>query len=155
MLKTGTKAPDFSLENKDHQKLSLSQFKGKWVVLYFYPRDNTPGCTQEACEFSVNITDFESLQAVVIGISPDSSESHRKFAEKNDLKVILLSDQDHKVIESYGCWRLKKMYGKESMGVVRSTYLIDPDGKIAALWENVKVKNHAGEVRDKLEELIH
>lgn len=155
MLKTGTKAPDFVLENKDHQKISLNQFKGKWIVLYFYPRDNTPGCTQEACDFSISIADFESLKAEVIGISPDSPESHSKFADKYDLKVILLSDPDHKVIEGYGCWGLKKMYGKESMGVVRSTYLIDPEGKIAASWEKVNVKSHIDEVRNKLKELIH
>ena len=153
MLKSGDKAFIFKLPDKENNLISLDAFKGKWVVLYFYPKDNTPGCTTEACDFSVNITDFEKLDAVVIGISPDSPASHAKFIDKYSLKVMLLSDVDHKVIEKYGAWQLKKFLGKEYMGVVRSTYLIDPAGIIAAVWENVSVKGHINEVSDKLKNL--
>ena len=154
MLKPDDKAPSFKLPDKDINLISLDNFMGKWVVLYFYPKDNTPGCTTEACDFSVNITDFEKLDAVVIGISPDTPDSHKKFINKYSLKVLLLSDVEHKVIEEYGAWQLKKNYGKEYMGVVRSTYIIDPKGKIAYLWKQVSVKDHVTEVGEKLKNLM-
>ena len=123
------------------------------MVLYFYPKDNTPGCTREAQDFTENLEEFEKLNAVVIGISPDSVESHKKFRKKKNLKVILLSDSEHKVIESYDAWKLKKTRGREYYGVVRTTYLIDPEGKIAYVWKNVRVKGHVDAVKKKLEEL--
>lgn len=153
MLKIGDIAPTFSLPDKDNNKVSLSDYKGKWVILYFYPKDNTPGCTTEACDFSVNINDFQNLNADIIGISADSPESHEKFIQKYSLKVILLSDENHEVMEKYGAWQLKKMIGIEHMGVIRSTFIIDPEGKIAALWNGVSVKGHIKEVQEKLQEL--
>ncbi|MCG3257264.1 MAG: peroxiredoxin [Candidatus Heimdallarchaeota archaeon] len=153
MLNEGEKAPLFCLPNDKSEKICLDQFKDKWVVIYFYPRDNTPGCTTEACDFSANITDFVDIDAVVIGISPDSPERHAKFIAKHDLKHILLSDEDHKVLELYDTWRKKLMYGKELFGVIRSTYLINPQGVIAKVWPKVKVKGHVIEVREVLKSL--
>lgn len=153
MLNEGEKAPLFCLPNDKSEKICLDQFKDKWVIIYFYPRDNTPGCTTEACDFSANITDFVDIDAVVIGISPDSPERHAKFIAKHDLKHILLSDEDHKVLELYDTWRKKLMYGKELFGVIRSTYLINPQGVIAKVWPKVKVKGHVIEVREVLKSL--
>ena len=153
MLNEGEKAPPFCLPNDKNENICLDQFKDKWVVIYFYPRDNTPGCTTEACDFSANITDFVDIDAVVIGISPDSPERHAKFIAKHDLKHILLSDEDHKVLELYDAWRKKLLYGKELFGVIRSTYLINPQGVIAKVWPKVKVKGHVNEVRDVLKSL--
>lgn len=150
MLNEGEKAPLFCLPNDKNENICLEQFKDKWVVIYFYPRDNTPGCTTEACDFSANITDFVNIDAVVIGISPDSPERHAKFIVKHDLKHILLSDEDHKVLELYEAWRKKLMYGKELFGVIRSTYLISPQGVIAKVWPKVKVKGHVNDVREVL-----
>ena len=152
-LKTGRKAPAFTLEDQQGKKVKLSDFNGQWVVLYFYPKDNTSGCTTEACNFSDNILTFEDLNTIVLGVSPDSVKSHEKFAAKYDLKISLLSDPDHKVLEKYGVWQKKKMYGREYYGVVRSTFLIDPDGKIAHIWEKVKVAGHVNEVLKKYAEL--
>jgi peroxiredoxin Q/BCP len=149
----GTKAPAFTLPNQDGHKVKLTGLNKRWVVLYFYPKDDTPGCTTEACDFTSGIKAFEKLNATVLGVSPDSEESHRKFIKKHSLKIDLLSDPDKKVLEKYGAWGVKKMYGKESMGVIRSTYLIDPGGKIAYAWPNVKAKGHAEKVREKLAEL--
>ena len=154
MLKIGDTAPLFSLPDKDNKAISLLNYKGKWIVLYFYPKDNTPGCTTEACDFSINISDFQNLNAIIIGISPDSPESHKKFIEKYSLKVTLLSDPKHEVLEKYGVWQLKKNYGKEYMGVLRSTFIINPEGKIKALWYGVSVKNHIKEVQEKLKGLL-
>nr|MBN2278599.1 thioredoxin-dependent thiol peroxidase [candidate division Zixibacteria bacterium] len=151
--KTGTKAPAFTLPDQDDNKIKLSDYNGRWVVLYFYPKDNTPGCTTEACEFTGGLKDFENLEAVVLGVSPDSTESHRKFIAKQNLKITLLSDPDRKVLEKYGAYGTKKMYGKEVKGVIRSTFLIDPDGKIAQSWTGVKAAGHAEKVREKLTEL--
>jgi peroxiredoxin Q/BCP len=153
MLNTNDTAPEFSLFDKDEKNISISDYKDKWVILYFYPKDNTPGCTTEACDFSVNITDFQNLNAEVIGISPDNPESHKKFIEKYKLKITLLSDPKHEILEKYNVWQLKKMYGKEYMGVLRSTFIINPEGKIKALWYGVSVKNHIKEVQEKLKEL--
>ena len=153
MLNIDDVAPKFSLQDKDNKVISLSDYKDRWVILYFYPKDNTPGCTTEACDFSVNITDFKNLNAEVIGISPDSPESHKKFIEKYKLKITLLSDPKHEILEKYNVWQLKKMYGKEYMGVLRSTFIINPEGIIKALWYGVSVKNHIKEVQEKLKEL--
>jgi peroxiredoxin Q/BCP len=154
ILKTGDTAPDFSLHNQDGRPVSLKDKRGNWVVLYFYPKDNTSGCTQEAMDFSESVSQFRQLGAVILGISPDSETSHAKFAKKHDLSVELLSDPNHEVLEKYGFWRQKKMYGKEYMGVARSTVLIDPEGNVQKVWENVKVKNHVREVKESLSSLI-
>ena len=146
MLQTGIQAPDFTLFDKDGNAVSLSQFLGKRVVLYFYPRDNTPGCTRQACAFAGAYKEFEARDVVVIGISRDSVASHKKFAEKYELPFILLSDPDRQAIEAYGVWQEKKNYGKVSMGVVRSTYLIDVEGKIEAVMPNAKPDTNAAEI---------
>ena len=146
MLTVGTQAPDFTLFDKDGNAVSLSQFLGKRVVLYFYPRDNTPGCTRQACAFAGAYKKFEARDVVVIGISRDSVASHQKFAEKYELPFILLSDPDRQAIEAYGVWQEKKNYGKVSMGVVRSTYLIDAEGNIKAVMPNVKPDTNAAEI---------
>lgn len=151
MVEVGDKAPQFCLPDKDNNQVCLKDFKGRWLVLYFYPKDNTSGCTMEATYFTK--AQFEKLNSVILAVSPDSMESHCKFADKHGLKITLLSDPDHKVLESYGVWQKKKMYGKEFWGVVRSTFLIDPKGKIRYLWPKVKVAGHVEEVKDKLVEL--
>ena len=149
----GNKSPEVCLLAANGEMMDLKNYLGKWVVLYFYPRDNTPGCTKEATEFSAAMKDFHDLDAVIMGVSPDSVESHQKFANKHDLDINLLSDPDHSVLENFNAWVKKKMYGKEHMGVQRSTYLIDPDGKVAHVWPKVKVNGHVDEVKAKLEEL--
>ena len=146
MLQTGTKAPDFTLFDKDGNAVSLSDFLGKRVVLYFYPRDNTPGCTRQACAFAGAYKEFEARDVVVIGISRDSVTSHQKFAEKYELPFILLSDPDRVAIDAYGIWQEKKTCGKVSMGVVRATYLIDVDGNIEAVMPKVKPDTNAAEI---------
>ena len=153
-LKVGNTAPKFSLPDKDNKEVFLNDFKGKYVILYFYPKDNTPACTTEAIGFTGILPALQKLDAVVVGISPDSPESHTKFIEKKNLKVILLSDVDKKVIKEYGKWGLKKFRGQEYMGVIRSTFLIDPDGKIAHIWPKVSVKGHPEDVERILKELI-
>ena len=146
MLETGTKAPAFSLNDKDGNVVSLSDFMGKKVVLYFYPKDNTPGCTRQACAFAAAYEDFKTLDAVVIGVSKDSEASHRKFAEKYGLPFILLSDPELKAIQAYGVWQEKKNYGKVSMGVVRSTFIIDEKGLIEKVMPKVKPDTNAAEI---------
>ncbi len=153
MLNIGDKAPEFKLQSQEDRNVSLGHYEGKWIVLYFYPKDDTPGCTVEACNFTFNVKKFERLDAVILGVSPDSPESHRKFIAKKNLKIPLLSDPTHEVLEQYEAWGEKSMYGKKYMGVLRSTYLIDPEGKIAFIWKNVKVDDHIEAVRVKLEEL--
>ena len=150
MLQIGTQAPNFTLFDKDGNAVSLSDFWGKRVVLYFYPRDNTPGCTRQACAFAGAYKEFEARGVVVIGISRDSVASHQKFAAKYELPFILLSDPDRVAIEAYGVWQEKKNYGKVSMGVVRSTYLIDAEGKIEAVMPNVKPDTNAAEILEML-----
>jgi len=152
-LKIGDKAPEFCLPDAEKGQVCLKDHRGKWVVLYFYPKDNTKGCTMEALEFTVSEDDFNARGAVVIGVSPDSPESHTKFIEKHDLGITLLSDTEKEILTGYGVWQKKKMYGREYMGVVRSTYLIDPEGKIAHIWPKVKVAGHADAVMEKLVEL--
>ena len=146
MLETGTKAPDFTLNDKDGKVVSLSDFMGKKVVLYFYPKDNTPGCTRQACAFAAAYEDFKTLDAVVIGVSKDSEASHRKFAEKYGLPFILLSAPELKAIQAYGVWQEKKNYGKVSMGVVRSTFIIDEKGLIEKVMPKVKPDTNAAEI---------
>ncbi|MBP7735777.1 MAG: peroxiredoxin [Spirochaetes bacterium] len=152
-LTTGSTAPGFTLTDSDGTMISLENFRGSWVVLYFYPKDNTSGCTLEAVDFTSRAGEFKKLNAVILGISPDSEASHRKFIAKNDLGITLLSDSDRKVLKLYGVWQIKKLYGKESYGVVRSTFLIDPEGVIRGAWEKVKVKGHVDEVFERLKEL--
>ena len=146
MLEVGTKAPDFTLLDKDGKTVSLADFTGKRVVLYFYPRDNTPGCTRQACAFAQNFEDFRRQDIVVIGISKDSVASHLKFAQKYGLPFILLSDPELQAIQAYGVWQKKKLYGKVSMGVVRSTYIIDPQGLIEKVMPKVKPDTNAAEI---------
>jgi peroxiredoxin Q/BCP len=152
-VEAGDKAPAFTLPDQSGNKVKRSDFEGKWLVLYFYPKDDTPGCTTEACDFTDGLKSFEKLNASVLGVSRDSLESHKKFIAKYKLKVTLLSDPDHKVMEKYGAFGIKKMYGKEVEGVIRSTFLIDPKGKIAYAWRSVKATGHADKVREKLEQL--
>ena len=146
MLEAGTKAPDFTLRDKNGNLISLSDFQGRKVVLYFYPKDNTPGCTRQACAFAASYEGFKAGDVGVIGISRDSAASHLKFAQKHDLPFILLSDPDHAVIEAYGAWQEKKNYGKVSMGVVRSTFIIDEQGNIEKVMPKVKPDTNAQEV---------
>jgi len=153
MLKVGDKAPDFCLPNQDSEEICLRDFAGSWVVLYFYPKDNTPGCTTEALDFTALKSEFEKEGATILGVSPDSIKRHQNFITKKELQITLLSDEDKEVAQKYGVWQLKKMYGREYMGIVRSTFLIDPDGNIAEIWTKVKVKGHAQEVLEKLKEL--
>ncbi len=152
-MTAGSKAPTFALANQDDKIVKLDDCKGKWVVLYFYPKDDTPGCTVEACDFTDQHKAFERLEAVVFGCSMDSTESHRKFIAKHKLKIDLLSDPDHAVMDQYGAWGEKSNYGKTYMGIVRSTAIIDPRGKIAHHWPTVRSAGHAEAVQDKLKEL--
>lgn len=146
MLEIGTKAPDFTLPDKDGNTVSLTDFAGKKVVLYFYPKDNTPGCARQACSFAGAYQEFQRINAVVIGISKDSVASHKKFAEKYDLPFILLSDPELTAIQAYGVWQEKKLYGKVSMGVVRSTFVIDENGIIEKVMPKVKPDTNAAEI---------
>ena len=146
MLETGMKAPDFSLLDKEGNTVRLSDFQGKKVVLYFYPKDNTPGCTRQACAFAASYEQFKAQDATVIGISKDSVASHLKFAQKYDLPFILLSDPELQAIQAYGVWQEKKLYGKVSMGVVRTTYIIDEQGIIEKVMPKVKPDTNAAEI---------
>jgi len=148
------KAFEFVLKDEDGKEIRLSDFKGKWLVLYFYPRDNTPGCTTEALEFTSLVDGFAGCGAVVVGVSPDSCESHQKFKVRHNLGVRLLSDPERGLMEHYGAWGEKKMYGKLLKGVIRSTVLIDPDGTVAHQWPRVRAKGHAANVLDTLRKLI-
>ncbi len=149
----GQMTPNFNLADKDKIDISLNDYKGKWVIIYFYPKDDTPGCTIEALDFTRFHQQFKQLNTEIIGISPDTCESHDKFYLKHKLGITLLSDPEHKIIENYDAWHLKKLYGKEHYGVVRSTFIIDPQGKIAYIWTNVKADGHAEIVLDKLKSL--
>ena len=152
-LKIGQAAPAFSLEDDQGNRRSLSDFLGKWVVLYFYPKDNTSGCTLEANDFTSEIAWFHAQGAEVVGVSPDSVKSHCNFRDKHGLKVVLLSDPDKQALEAYGVWVKKSMYGREYMGVRRATALIDPQGVLVHAWPEVKVKGHVAEVKAKLSAL--
>jgi peroxiredoxin Q/BCP len=153
MIKLGNKAPAFSLPDQSGKVVSLASLAGQWVVLYFYPRDDTPGCTVEACEFTAAMPQFRNLDAVVLGCSADSSASHQKFIQKHKLAVGLLTDADKSVMKSYSAYGKKLMYGKEVEGVIRSTVVIAPDGTVAAHWPKVKAEGHAEQVRERLAEL--
>jgi thioredoxin-dependent peroxiredoxin len=152
-IEEGTKAPDFTLAADDGTKIKLSALKGSPVVLYFYPKDDTPGCTKEACAFRDLKKDLAKLGAKVLGVSADDVDSHVKFRDKFELNFPLLADIDHKVAEKYGAWREKNMYGKVSMGIVRSTFLIDPQGKVAKVWKKVNVDGHDAAVIEALKAL--
>ena len=153
MIKEGKKAPAIRLKDQDGVKVSLNEFQGKNIVLYFYPKDNTSGCTKEACNFRDDFPNFGNLNAVILGVSPDSVESHKKFAGKYDLPFSLLSDEKKEVIEKYGVWKEKSMYGRKYMGVERSTFIIDKDGKVRKVFRKVKVADHNKEITEALTEL--
>ncbi|MBD3401973.1 thioredoxin-dependent thiol peroxidase [candidate division GN15 bacterium] len=152
-VKAGNKAPAFTLENQDGEKMKLSDFAGKWLVLYFYPKDNTSGCTTEAIDFTKALKKFDKMDAAVVGVSPDSVKSHQNFCHKHNLGITLLADPDKKALEKYGVWKEKSMYGKKYMGVERTTVLIDPDSRVREIWPKVKVAGHVDAVADKLAEL--
>ncbi|WP_227396965.1 thioredoxin-dependent thiol peroxidase [Jeotgalibacillus aurantiacus] len=150
-MKIGEKAPDFTLQTQDGESVSLSDFLGKkQVVLYFYPKDMTPGCTTQACDFRDHHESFADLDAVILGVSPDPQDKHKKFVDKHDLPFSLLVDEDHKVAEQYGVWTLKKNFGKEYMGIERSTFAIDKDGTLLKEWRKVRVKGHVEETLEFL-----
>ena len=165
MLKIGDLAPSFCAANQDDVEICSRDLAGKWIVLYFYPKDLTPGCTTQACDFTDKHSFFDDLDAVILGVSADDTEKHRKFIDKYDLTITLLSDTSKKMCEDFGVWQLKKFMGKEFMGVVRTTFIIDPDGKLAAIWPKVSVRKkksvkgekievlHVDEVKEKLQEL--
>ena len=149
-LEIGNKAPNFNLPNQNGNSVRLDDFAGRWLVVYFYPRDDTPGCTIEAKEFTDSKTYFEENRATIIGVSPDNEAKHCKFIDKHGLKIDLLADCEKSMLSDYGVWQEKSMYGKTYMGVVRTTYLIDPDGNIAGAWTKVKAKGHADAVLKRL-----
>jgi thioredoxin-dependent peroxiredoxin len=153
MLSVGDQAPGFSLQDQDGVTRSLEDYSGRWLVVYFYPKDDTPGCTKEACGFRDANADLAALDAAVVGVSADSASAHAKFAAKYELNFPLLVDPDKAMLEAYGAWGEKQMYGKRYMGVVRVTYIIDPQGKVAKAWPKVQAEGHADEVRAALEEL--
>ncbi len=152
MLEVGKKAPDFSLLNQDEKKISLKNYLGQKVVLYFYPKDDTSGCTKEACSFSDDLPKFNKIDAVILGVSPDSVKSHKKFSEKYKLKFDLLADEEKLVLEKYGVWKEKSMYGRKYMGVERTTFIIDEKGKIKKIFNKVKVDGHNKEVLEALKD---
>lgn len=151
--KVGTKAPDFTLPDQDRKPHTLSQYKGNWVLIYFYPKDDTPGCTTQACAIRDAEPDFKKLKATVLGISADSVKSHKKFEEKYGLPFTLLADEDKKVVSKYGVWGRKKFMGREYDGIFRTSFLVDPEGKIANVYENVKPTEHADMVLADLKKL--
>jgi len=149
-LETGDPAPEFKADASNGKTITLKSLRGKWVLLYFYPKDDTPGCTKEACSFRDNFRRLESLGAVVLGCSPDDLKSHDKFITKYELPFVLLSDPDHQIATDYGVWKEKNMYGKRIMGTERSSFLINPEGNIHRVWPKVKVEGHVDEVLDEL-----
>ncbi|MAE65210.1 MAG: peroxiredoxin [Phycisphaeraceae bacterium] len=152
-IKIGNKAPAFTLEDQHGDKVALKDLAGQWVVLYFYPKDDTPGCTKEACQFTESIKSFEKLNATVFGVSPDDAPSHRKFIDKFKLKVDLLCDPRRRMMPKYDAWGEKNMYGKITEGVIRSTVIVDPDGRVAHHWKRVQADGHAAQVKTRLEAL--
>lgn len=153
-IEVGKRAPAFSAKDDRGKTVKLADLKGRTLVLYFYPKDDTPGCTKEACGFRDASADLKKLGVVVLGVSPDSVESHGRFRDKYKLNFPLLADPDHKLAEKYGAWREKNMYGKKSMGIQRSTYLIDKDGKVAKVWPRVKPEEHPAQVLAAVRELM-
>jgi len=153
-MKEGDMAEDFCLPDYEGKEHCLHDYRGKWVVLYFYPKDNTSGCTREAKEFTEMKEEFEKLGAVIIGVSKDSPKSHARFIEKHNLRILLLSDEEHKILEKYGAWGKKKNYGREYFGTIRTTFLIDPEGKIVKVWRNVRVNGHVEKVLEELKKFV-
>jgi thioredoxin-dependent peroxiredoxin len=151
-IEIGQKAPDFELQSNENKQVKLSDFKGKNVVLFFYPKDMTPGCTTEACDFRDYHSEFSDLNTVILGISPDPIKSHQKFIEKHGLPFLLLADEEHKVAELYDVWKLKKNFGKEYMGIERSTFIIDQSGNLVKEWRKVKVADHVKEALEFIKE---
>jgi peroxiredoxin Q/BCP len=154
MIEINTKAPEFCNPNQDDVEICLRDLLGRWIVLYFYPKDNTPGCTNQACDFTIANDAYEDLDAVILGVSPDSPKKHRNFIEKQNLGITLLSDEDKTLCNSYNVWQLKKFMGKEYMGVVRTTFIINPNGIISAVWDNVKVRQKKTVNKEKIE-ILH
>lgn len=152
-LEIGQTAPDFEMESDDKGTIKLSDYKGKTLVFYFYPKDDTSGCTKEACGFRDNMDELANSNVEIVGVSPDSIESHKKFRDKHNLNFTLASDPDNQVAEAYGAWGEKNMYGRKYMGIIRSTFLIDKEGKIAQTWYKVRVPNHVENVKKAIEEL--
>ncbi|WP_152560755.1 thioredoxin-dependent thiol peroxidase [Thermus caliditerrae] len=152
-MEAGSLAPDFALPDQDGRLHRLADYRGRWVVLYFYPKDDTPGCTKEACGFRDRMGDLQDLGAVVLGVSADGVESHKRFAEKYGLNFPLLADPERQAILAYGAWGKKNLYGKEYEGVLRQTFLIDPEGRIAKVWRKVSPEGHAEEVAEALRAL--
>ncbi|MEC2076706.1 thioredoxin-dependent thiol peroxidase [Metabacillus fastidiosus] len=152
-IEAGQLAPEFELLADNGEKVQLSDYRGKYVVLYFYPKDMTPGCTTQACDFRDQYASFAGLNAVILGVSADDQNKHQKFIEKHDLPFNLLVDEDHQVAEAYDVWKLKKNFGKEYMGIERSTFIIDPEGKLVKEWRNVTVKGHVEEALNYVKEL--
>lgn len=152
-LEIGTKAPDFTSVNQNGEEIKLSNFKGKWLVLYFYPKDNTSGCTKEACAFRDNMERVKSLGVEVLGVSPDSAKSHKKFIAKHELNFDLLVDIEKTIAGNYGAYGEKKNYGKTYMGIIRSTFLINPDSEIVKTWYNVRVNGHIDKVMAEIENI--
>ncbi|MFB4186248.1 thioredoxin-dependent thiol peroxidase [Bacillus velezensis] len=152
-IEIGQTAPDMKLVNDSGEEVALTDFKGKYVVLYFYPKDMTPGCTTEACDFRDQHESFAGLDAVIIGVSPDSRDKHEKFKRKHDLPFQLLVDDEHKLAEAFDVWKLKKNFGKEYMGIERSTFLLDKEGRLVKEWRKVKVKDHVAEALRELEQI--
>lgn len=150
IIEIGTVAPGFCLPDQDGEEVCLKSLRGRWIVLYFYPKDNTKGCTREALDFTLNKDRIEEMGTTVLGVSPDSVKSHQGFRNKQGLTLTLLSDPGHGVLEAYGVWQLKKSYGREYYGVVRSTFIIDPEGRIAHVWKRVRVIDHVEVVIKKL-----
>jgi len=150
MIANNIQAPLFCLPNSDNVELCLRDILGDWIILYFYPKDNTAGCTTEACDFTNEFREFKKLNATIIGVSPDSPDKHREFIKEYELKISLLSDMDKEALKLYEAWGVKRNFGREYEGVIRSTYIISPDGKIAHGWKNVRVKGHIEIVRQKL-----
>ena len=147
------KALEFCLPNQDETEICLRDLFGRWIVLYFYPKDNTPGCSIQACDFTDNIEWFEDNDAIILGISPDSPQKHKNFIEKKDLKITLLSDEKKEVLKMYGTWGIKKSYAKEYEGVIRSTFIISPNGNIIKVFRNVRAKGHVQRIKKEFEKL--
>ncbi len=152
-LSIGDEAPDFMLPDQNEDIVTLEDLKGRWLVLYFYPKDMTTGCTEEGIEFSNAKDDFARMEADIVGVSPDTPKTHCRFIAKENITILLLSDPEHVIIEKYDVWKEKKMFGRKYMGVSRTTFLIDPNGKIAYIWRNVKINKHVKDVKKRLEML--
>ena len=152
-LEPNDKAPNFSLQDKDNKTQKLTDYKGQWVILYFYPKDDTPGCTIEGIEFTSILKDLKKINTVVLGVSGDSPEKHEKFCKKHNLEVTLLSDPNYDMMQQYGAYGNKILYGKTFLGIKRSTYIIDPKGKVAKVWKSVRSKGHAQKVLEELTKL--